>query len=145
MAKNRTITSANASFRLNVSDLGLIIDLQGFAVDGFFEADAHDLAEVVIGVDGKVSAAYIPSLKTINVHLQADSVSQAQIDTWAGMSKAQQDVYYGDGIITEPGINTSYLIKKIVLQNWKPLADAGKTLKQRDFKLVCQDIIPIPI
>ena len=60
MATN-TITSADCTFLITIAGLFTSpVQLQGFAADRAFETAAVDVAELVMGVDGNLSAGWVP-------------------------------------------------------------------------------------
>ena len=59
---NSTITSANSVFTLVVAGLfPAPVQLKGYASDKAFTTEAVDLAEVQMGVDGRMTAGFVPN------------------------------------------------------------------------------------
>ena len=53
------ITSANAVFLIAVPDLAIVHQVQGFAADAAFDIGEQDVAQNLLGVDGKKSSGWI--------------------------------------------------------------------------------------
>ena len=72
-----TITSANSVFTVVIPGLfPAPVQLKGYATDKAFATDAIDLAEVQMGVDGRMTAGYVASPTKQTISLQADSPSK---------------------------------------------------------------------
>ena len=90
-----TITSANAVYMLAVTGMFPVPQrLEGFAADDVFDTEALTVAEVVMGVDGRLSAGYTPVPVKQNISLQADSPSIQLFETWYLAQKAAKEVYF---------------------------------------------------
>ena len=140
MANN--ITSANAVFIIAVPALAIVHQLQGFAADDAFDVDAQDIAENVMGVDGKKSSGWIPQMYSQAIHLQASSDSIGVIDQIYQFSNANKTFYEITGTISYPSTGKSYTLVNGSLTNYKPMADARKTLSPQDFTIVWEAIVP---
>ena len=71
-----TITSANSVFTIVVASLfPAPVQLQGYASDKAVVTDAIDMAEIQMGVDGRMTSGYVPMPTKQTVSLQADSPS----------------------------------------------------------------------
>lgn len=136
-----TITSANSVFTLTASAVYPSPQtMQGYAADDAFTADAVDLAEVIMGVDGKLSAGYTPNPTKINIALQADSPSIKVFDTIVAATKTTRDVIFLDATITLPSTGKTYTCTRGVLTNYNALPDAKKTLQPQKFVIVFESI-----
>ena len=72
-----TITSANSVFTIVIAGLfPAPVQLQGYASDKAFTTEALDLAEVQMGVDGRMTAGFVPNPTKQTITLQADSPSK---------------------------------------------------------------------
>lgn len=140
MANN--ITSANAVFIITVPALGIVHQLQGFAADDAFDVDAFELAETQMGVDGKMSAGFIPTIKTQAIHLAASSDSISVFDQIYQFSIANKTSYEITGTISYTSVKKSYSLINGVLKSYKPLPDAKRVLSPQDFTIDWEAIIP---
>lgn len=138
-----TITSANSVFTLLLPTLFPVPQkLEGFATDDAFAADAVDITENVMGVDGKMSSGFTPFITKMTVTLQADSPSMPIFDFWLAAMKQAKEVFPADGSITLSSIGKSYTLTNGVLSNVKPIEDAKKVLQARAFIISWESINP---
>jgi len=136
-----TITSANSTFSLTATDVFPAPQtLQGYAADDAFAADAIDLAEAVMGVDGKLSAGFTPNPTKITVALQADSPSVKVFDAIISASKAAREVIFLDAVIGLPATGTNYTFTRGVITNASQLPDAKKTLQPQKYQITFESV-----
>ena len=135
-----TLTSANSTFYLTYGPIGLTFKVQGYAADDAFTADAVTTAETVMGVDGKKSAGWLPSIKGFTFTLQADSESNAKMDAILAYEKTARETGRLDGVITLPGIDRSFTLVNGTLKTYTPFAGAKKILQARPFTVDWEDI-----
>lgn len=58
---DRSITSADSVFSISSADFALAATiLEGYAADAAFAMENADTAETMLGVDGKLSAGWVP-------------------------------------------------------------------------------------
>lgn len=137
----KTITSANSVFSITVPGVfNTPVLLEGYAADDAFSADAVQKAEVVMGVDGLLSAGFIFSPIKIKVKLAADSPSILFFDTWNSIQQSVRELFFANALIVMPGTEEAYSLFKGVLSNFKPMPDAKKVLQAREFELIFQKI-----
>lgn len=142
----KTITSANSVYTILVA--GVIpapFQLQGFATDAAFETEAADVAETVMGVDGIMSAGFIPFITSQTITLQADSPSIEVFETWLGAMKAVREIFYANGTIALPSVGKSYVLTKGVLKRVTQSPAARKTLQPQVYQLDWNDVQPVPL
>lgn len=65
------ITSANAS--ISISSVAGNADFEKFSADSALTADTVEIVETRIGVDGQISAGYLPTIKHFTVDFEASS------------------------------------------------------------------------
>lgn len=146
MARQKTITSANSVFTISIPGLIPVpVQIQGFAVDAAFDMDAADITEVLMGVDGKLSAGYTPQPRKTTIHLQADSDSRDVFDIWASAMRRAKDVYYANASIVMESNGKTYTLTKGVLQNQKDMPDAKKVLNPTDHVIIWESCVPANI
>lgn len=140
------ITSANSVLVLGVAGLFTVPQqLQGFSTDDMYEMSAVDNKEIMLGVDGVLSAGWIPAVKVLSVTLQADSASNTFFESWFSAEEAAKTPFFGFGVITQPSISRSYALTNGVLKNYTPLASAKKVLQPRKFEIHFQTALGAPI
>lgn len=136
-----TITSANSVFMLVVAGLFPVpVQLQGFATDKAFTTDAVDLAEVQMGVDGRMTAGYVPVPVKQTISLQADSPSRDIFTAIIQASMTARTVFMLSGSIAIPATGESYTLTRGVLMTGKQIPDAQKVLQPVDFTITWERI-----
>ncbi len=136
-----TITSANSVFTLVVSGLFPVpVQLQGYATDKAFTTDAIDLAEVQMGVDGRMTAGYTPMPIKQTVTLQADSPSKDIFTTLIQAMKTAREVFYLSGSISLPSTGESFQLTRGILTNAKQIPDAQKVLQPLDYVITWESV-----
>lgn len=151
-----TITSANSSLILTPRLAGLLSGLlpalagvgfavQGYASDDAFAVDTVDAAEARMGVDGRMSAGYLPRMTKQTITLQADSPSIKTFETLIGAQDTVREVIFLDGILTLPSIETSYALSKGVLTRLTPIPPAKRVLEPVSYELTWELVQPAPV
>jgi hypothetical protein len=139
-----TITAANSVITLTVTGLFAAQQLQGFATDDAFSAEAVSTAETLMGIDGRLSGGFVHVKKPTLIHLQADSPSIALFDSWGAAQEAQKELYWAQGSITLPALGLSFTLIQGALENYQPFSAVKKVLQPRQFTIVWQQISPQP-
>jgi hypothetical protein len=141
-----TITSANATFVLTVPGLfSSGVAISQWATDDMFTSDAIPILEAMMGVDGHLSAGWLPHPVKFKLKLAADSVSITVFDQWAAMMNTNRDAVIGSAIITMPGNNSKYNLNNLFLETYKPIPDAKKFLEPQEFTLIVESITKGPM
>lgn len=146
MAKYQTITAANSVIMLSI--LGLFPvpqQLQGFSADTAFSSEAFASVEVVMGVDGNMSAGWVPIEKKMSIMIMPDSPSIAIFDAWYAAQEAARELFFAEGLIVLPSVNRELTMLKGVLSTYPPFPEVGKVLKARTFGITWQSVLPAPI
>lgn len=143
MADNTTITSANSVVSLSVPGLFPVPQqLKGYAADRAWESDSVEQAETQMGVDGRMTAGYVPNPCPQRYSLQADSPSKQIFLAIQRAQKATKSIYYISGTIDLPSTGESFICRKGVFKAAKPLPDGGKVLEPMEFEIVWESIDP---
>ena len=141
-----TITSANAVYMLTVAGLfPSPVQLQGFATDSAIDTEAVEVAETRLGVDGFMSAGWIPRMTKQTIALQADSPSGFLFETWALTQDAQEEVFIANGVMIVPGIGRKYTLVRGVLTSFSVAPGLKKTSEVRNFVITWNEIQPGPV
>lgn len=141
------ITSSNVQVFLTVEGVfgvGNPQQLQGFAADDAFTAEAFDVAETRMGVDGNLSAGYTPSVKRWTVTLQPDSPCVPIFDEWYLNQAALKQLFVGGITIDYPALSKTYDMSVCWLKNYKPMGDAKKVIDPQTFTIEYQDVVASP-
>lgn len=143
MATQRTITSANSIFLLSIPGIFPVPQqLQGFAADAAFAFDSVDPAEVVMGVDGNMSAGYVPYMTPQTISIMPDSPSLVIFETWLATCNTSRDVFFANGQISLPSIGRKFTLTKGVLTSAKAAPDAKKVLQAIEYKITWNTVAP---
>lgn len=136
-----TITSANSVFTLVV--VGLFpapVQLRGYASDKAFTTEAVDLAEVQMGVDGRMTAGFVPNPVKQTITLQADSPSKDIFTAVIQAMKTAREVFYISGSISLPSTGESFTLTRGILTNAKQIPDAQKVLQPVDYVITWESV-----
>lgn len=137
----KTITSTNSVFTLLAPGLYPVpVQLQGYATDKAFAIEALDMAETMMGVDGKLSAGYTPNPSKMTITLQADSVSKDVFDTIIQGMKTAREIYWLTGTLVLPATGESFAMTRGVLTNVKQLPDGQKVLQPLDYVITWENV-----
>lgn len=138
---NSTITSANSVFTLVVAGLfPAPVQLKGYASDKAFTTEAVDLAEVQMGVDGRMTAGFVPNPVKQTITLQADSPSKDIFTAVIQAMKTAREVFYISGSISLPSTGESFTLTRGILTNAKQIPDAQKVLQPMDFQITWESV-----
>lgn len=136
-----TITSANSIFTIVIAGLfPAPVQLRGYATDKAFTTEAVDLAEVQMGVDGRMTAGYTPMPVKQTVTLQADSPSKDIFAALIQATKTAREVFYMSGTISLPSTGESFVLTRGILTNAKQIPDAAKVLQPVDYVITWESI-----
>jgi hypothetical protein len=140
------ITSANCQLAITIP--GVFNSPQvlvGFSADDIFDIDEVDAAEILMGVDGRLSGGFVFSPSVQRIRLQADSPSVNVFDQWYQYSKSVVGVVPASAVFKFPAIGLKFNISKGILQRYKSMPDARRILQPRTFTIAWENPIPSPI
>lgn len=143
---DKTLTTANSVILLTIPGLYVpSVTLQGYDVDDVFSTDAVDTAETRMGVDGRLSAGWVPAAVPVEYALQADSASIQVFEDWDAAEQAAKEKIFAQGLVRIPGIGKSFVKTRGVLQRLQRMPSAGKVLRARRFTVVWESVAPASI
>ncbi len=138
-----TITSANAVLTFLVAGLFPVPQtMKGFSSDAAFAFDAVDLAEVNMGVDGRMTAGFTPNPLKQTISLQADSPSKSFFIALTQAMKTAREVYYITGSLALPSTGESFSLVRGILTTPKQVPDGKKVLQAMDFVITWESVNP---
>lgn len=138
---NTTITSANSILTMVVPGLFPVpVSIQGYASDDAFMLDALDLAEVSMGVDGKMSAGYTPQPVKQTITLQADSASKDFFSILTQAIKTAREVFYISATLSLPSTGESFTFTRGILTSVMQAPDAKKILQPQRFVITWESV-----
>lgn len=140
-----SITSANAILTLAVFPLFPIPQqIQGFSADDIYNVPQIRSAEVMMGVDGRLSGGYVFTQIAQTITLMADSESNDLFDTWWTSQQAAGELYEATGLIRLPSISTKYTQTRGFLTGYTPVAQGKRVLQARAYEITWERIAPSP-
>lgn len=129
MLFNRDITSANAVAVLTVDTLFPVgMRLENWSTDAAVTADERQIAETRMGIDGKMSAGYIPSPHVITLTFEPISPSLRLIETVVKSTEALRKTFRCGLTITLPSLGKVFAYQNGVVMNDKLFPDIKKIL-----------------
>lgn len=136
-----TITSANSVLTLIVPGLfPAPVQIHGYSTDKMFATEAIDLAEVMMGVDGRMTAGYTPVPVPQTITLMADSPSRDIFTAIIQAIKTAREIFYLGASLSLPSTGEVFSFTRGVLKNVKQIPDAQKVLQPIDYQIVWESI-----
>lgn len=136
-----TITSANSVFTLVIPGLfPAPVQLRGYSADKAFATEAIDLAEVNMGVDGRMTGGYVPNPVKQTITLQADSPSKDLFTALIQATKTAREVYFISGTIALPSTGESFAMTRGILTKGKQIPDAAKVLQPVEYEITWERV-----
>lgn len=141
----RTLTSANAKLLIGVQTVfPTMQQIAGFSTDDMTDVDSISPKEVAMGIDGRLSAGFVPMPVTQNITLQADSGSIEFFEQWFQYEQQTRETYYATGQLHIPGQQKAYAMTRGVLTGYVPFSALRKTAQPRRFSIVWQSVTAAP-
>lgn len=138
-----SITAANSVFTLSIESVyPTPVRLQGYSTDDAFTTEAVTSAEVVKGVDGRMSSGWLPTLKVMTITLQADSASILVVENWNAAQEIIREILKAQATILLPATGRKYTCSNGILSSYVPITGVQKTLQARPFSITWDDISP---
>jgi hypothetical protein len=146
MASLRNITSADAVFRLTIPGVfATPRKVEGFASDDAFMTESIQIGETMIGVDGKMSSAFLPFITPQTVTLQASSPSLLDFDLWVAAQLVSKTIFQAQAIIQLPALSRQYVFTNGTLHDAKLLPDAKRVLQPVQYVIHWESVQPAPL
>ncbi len=138
-----TLTSANSVLMIAVGGVFPVPrKIEGYASEGAFTFDAAKPAQVTMGVDGRMSASYVPVPRVQTITIQPDSPSMRVFEIWMAASETAREVFYANGSLSIPSIDRKYTLTRGVLTQIPPAPDAKAMLQPMTFQITWQNVSP---
>lgn len=140
------ITSANATAIMVIDTLFPVgFALEAFATDQSISMGEDTVAETRMGVDGKMAAGFVPSIKTVTISFEEFSPSVAYLETLYNAMQANKKTYGVTLVVTVPSVNRVFTFTGGVLKTGKPFADHKKVLDPVNWSFDFEKMIPTKI
>lgn len=141
-----TLTSANSVLMIGIANLyNVPVQIQGFSTDDAFATGDVDTAEVMMGVDGRLSAGFTPYTVSLDINLQADSISNLIFDSWIQAEAVSREKYVANASILIPGTGFLYVFTRGFMTNVSVMPAAKKILQARKFSLAFEKLSRAPV
>lgn len=138
---SRTVTAANVVLTITVPDLyDSPQQFSGYSTDKVWSTDALKLAETMMGVDGILSAGYVPNPVNMTISLQADSLGIDIFDNIIQSTQQQREIYWINGSISVPATGKVYSAVNGVVETAKVIPDASKVLQAQEYTITWQSL-----
>jgi hypothetical protein len=138
-----SLTAANVVLALSVPGLfDTPQQIQGYAADEAFDFSDVESSETVMGVDGILSAGWLPKELLQSLSLQADSASNQFFEDWYGNQQQARDLLIASGTVSYPSVGKQYNLVRGFLKGYSPAPKAGKILAPRRYTIVWNYIQP---
>jgi hypothetical protein len=98
------------------------------------------MAEIQMGVDGRMTAGYTPMPVKQTITLQADSPSKDIFTILITATKTSREVYYLNGNISLPSTGETFAMTRDILDTAKQIPDAQKVLQPLDYTITWERI-----
>ncbi len=146
MARTTQLTVSNAIIMLVIPDLFPVPQqLQGFAADDLMTNEPVDSIETIMGLDGLLSAGWVPTPKIWTCVLQANSISTFMFDELNQQQESAKRGFSMDGSLTLPDLGRTYVMANGFMTNYTVMPDARKILQPRRFRITWESILGAPI
>lgn len=123
------ITSANATAVMVVDSLFPAgFNLEAFSTDQSLAMGEETVTETRMGVDGKMAAGFMPSIKNVTISFEQFSPSVEYLEQLYQAMQANKKTYEVTLVATVPSIGKTYTFTGGVLKTAKPFADHKKVL-----------------
>ena len=145
MAGTKTLTAANSIIMMTVPTLfNSPQQLQGFMTDDVYDNDALSPAETQMGVDGLLSAGWVPIPVIVGYSLQADSDSIAFFETIYQAQQTARETFRINTSVNVPSLNRRYNLRRGVLTSIPVLPSAKKVMQGRKFSITYESLTSAP-
>jgi hypothetical protein len=135
------VTSTNSTATVTIETLfpaGFIVE--GYATDQAVSAEAEDITEIRIGVDGKLAAGFVPNAKTLGISLEPNSPSEQYFWQLADAMRANKTIYIVTIVVVVPSIQTSFKYINGVLKSCPTGPSIKRTLEPTTWSFQFEDI-----
>jgi len=121
------------------------VQIQGYAADDAFMAEEVETGETYMGVDGILSGGFTPYPIPLQIHLQADSVSNNFFDAWISAEAQAGEKYIAEATILIQGTGALYTFTRGFMRKSAVMPEAKKILQPRQFNIEFNSISLAPV
>ncbi|QCE35640.1 hypothetical protein FAI40_10055 [Acetobacteraceae bacterium] len=143
---NKLITSANATAFLTVETLfSAPFKLENWASDKAWEAEAWEIADGKMSVDGKLNRGYIPKAIPLTLTFSPNSPSLEYFDAITGASVQARTSYQLGLVFSMPSLGRKYTYINGFIKSFDSLPPGAELLENRKVELMFERMIPAGI
>jgi hypothetical protein len=137
------ITSANSKLTISSSAISLAATvLEGFSADASFAFSDVEVTVGQVGIDGRYSAGWVPSLKTLTVTFSPDSPSIAVMDMIITMQDTMRDPVFVNMTLTIPSVGKSFTMGPGTMVTGRIAPDGARVLAPMMYTFSFSDMKP---
>ena len=137
------ITSANSAFILTVTKLQIAsVALERYAVDTAWSLEDVETAVAQVGVDGKMSAGWVPRLNAMTISFTPDSESITMFDAIVTAQDTMKTIYTVQGTLSLPSVTKAYTLSNGVITQFKAIPDGGRVLQPQSYRITWESVKP---
>lgn len=137
------ITSANSTLIITVSALAIAsVAMEGYAVDNAWALDDAETAVAQVGIDGKMTAGWVPRLNPLTLSFAPNSPSVATLSTIINAQDTQMTIYTLQGVLSCPSVGKSWTLSNGVLTRAKMIPDGSRILGPQSFQMTFESVRP---
>lgn len=141
----RTLTSANAVLLLSVAGLfDSAQRIQGFTSDDITDTETIQPKQTSMGLDGRLSAGFVPVAVRQNITLQGDSKSNDFFESWLEAEKAAREAYIAGGLLIVSATQRSYTMIRGFLLSIPQTPALRNVVQPRRYAIEWESISPAP-
>lgn len=119
--------------------------LEAFSTDQSISMGEVTMTETRMGVDGKMAAGYVPSIKPVTISFEPFSQSVAYLEQLAQAMEANRKTYEVTLVCTVPSIGRVYTFTGGVLKTAKTFPDNKKVLDPVNYTFDFEKMTPSSI
>ncbi len=140
------ITSANSVLMIGA---GTVYpspqQIQDFAADDIFDIETLRVGEIMMGVDGLLSAGFVFEAVTQTIRLMAGSPSGVVFDTIYQYERTNVLKVQLNAVFKFPSLGIMFTSQKGYMTTYKPMSDARRILQPRSFAFAWESFVASPI
>ena len=137
------ITSANSTLIVTVSALAIAsVAMEGYAVDNAWALDEVETAVAQMGIDGKMTAGWVPRLNPLSLSFAPNSPSIASLSAIVNAQDVNRTIYTVQAVLSCPSIGKSWTLSNGVVTRGKILPDGTRVLGPQSFQITFESAKP---
>lgn len=116
--------------------------IEGFSSDAAWSFEDIENVEIVMGIDGAMSAGFVHVAKKMLITVMPNSKSADLFELWYIAQQTASEIFYADATAMYPATGKKYALSKGVLSRTKVAPDVKKTLQPIEYGITWESISP---